>query len=266
MDLCFFLPLHLIITFFACAPTMLCFYALAPFWRKFKLYYGAAVAYEAAVLKTQALFVAENVAWTNARQLLDRPFPISRPVLRSSSNQARFSKTCRAVGSAAERDVEYFRGQMELHSSPPTYREYILPIFLIGNAAALHLAHSIATIVAAAIVTAVARFPYRVLHNVYDLFLQQQNNIFFWDYDDKCKPRTLVYSIIPFLGLLFTAIHYAICHLFQVNPVVVAAWLILSLAYMPVLLPNAFVRSALASSSPISHGSRLPLLPAARSR
>ena len=228
MDLCFFLPLHLITTFFACAPTMLCFYALAPFWRKFKLYYGAAVAYEAAVLKTQALFVAENVAWTNARQLLDRPFPISRPVLRSSSDQARFSKTCRAVGSATERDVEYFRGQMELHSSPPTYREYILPIFLIGNAAALHLAHSIAAIVAAAIVTAVARFPYHVLRNVYDLFLQQQNNIFFWDYDDKCKPRTLVYSIIPFLGLLFTAIHYAICHLFQVNPVVVAAWLIVS--------------------------------------
>ena len=162
MDLCFFLPLHLITAFFTCMPAMLCYYALVPFWRKFKLHYSAAVAYEAAVLKTQALFVAENVASTNAGQL-------------------RFSKTCRAVGSAAERDVEYFRGQMELYASPPTYREYFVPIFLIGGAIAVHLAHSIAAIVAAVTVTAIARFPYRVLRNVYDLFLQQQNEIFFRD-------------------------------------------------------------------------------------
>ena len=170
--------------------------------------------------------MAENVAWTNAGQLLDRPFPISRPVLRSASNQARFSKTRRAVGSATERDVEYFRGQMELYTSPPTDGEYLAPICLVAIAAALHLVAAIAAIVAAVTVSAIARFPYRVLRNVYDLFLQQQNEIFFWDYDDMCKPRTLVHSVTPFLGLLFTAIHYAICHYFPVYPVVAAIWLV----------------------------------------
>ena len=126
------LPVNFVITLVMWLPTVLCYYALAPSWCKFKQYHRAVVAYEAAVLKTQALFVAENVALANGRQLIDRPFPISMPVLRSAANQARFSRTCRLVGRAADRDVDYFREHLQIPPAPPSWFEQLVSLCLIA--------------------------------------------------------------------------------------------------------------------------------------
>ena len=126
------LPVNFVITLVMWLPTVLCYYALAPSWCKFKQYHRAVVAYEAAVLKTQALFVAENVALANGRQLIDRPFPISMPVLRSAANQARFSRTCRLVGRAADRDVDYFREHLQIPPAPPSWFEQLVSLCLIS--------------------------------------------------------------------------------------------------------------------------------------
>ena len=156
------LPVNFVITLVMWLPTVLCYYALAPSWCKFKQYHRAVVAYEAAVLKTQALFVAENVALANGRQLIDRPFPISMPVLRSAANQARFSRTCRLVGRAADRDVDYFREHLQIPPAPPSWFEQLVSLCLIAIAAALRL---VAAIVAIAVCAAI-RFPYRVFCNL----------------------------------------------------------------------------------------------------
>ena len=104
------LPVNFIVTLIMWLPTVLCYYALAPSWQRFKQYQQAAAAYELSALKVQALFIAETVA---------------------APNQARFSRTCRLMGSAADRDVEYYGGQLQV--SPPSRLEHLVSLCLIAR-------------------------------------------------------------------------------------------------------------------------------------
>ena len=133
---CFQLAFCLITTVFVCMPTVLSYHALSPSWCRFKRYQQAATAHGAAVLRARVLFIAENVAWTDTS----------------------VARTCELVGNAVDRDVEYFRGQMDEHAAPPTRSEHFISLCLIAAAAALRLIVAVPTF----IVLAAARFPHLV--------------------------------------------------------------------------------------------------------